>query len=257
MQLFTFCLLIINIAWAMALYFLPSHTTIYNYLYNFSYGLNFILAAILCFKYLKAHPLYRSSLIIFGISFTFFSVAQIVWIYYNVIVRTEVPYPGPADLFWLLFYPTMALGFTTLLAKLKATLTFTNYIEIIITSGIIFLLLSSFLSLNETQIGVSLLTQFFNYAYPVLDAILIALGITILRSQAGHIIPQLLYFIFAFVLLAAGDTIFAYQNTLETYWNGNIVDLIYAISGALFLLGIINLPTLFISSKNSSTIKLL
>jgi hypothetical protein len=73
-----------------------------------------------------------------------------------------------------------------------------------------------------------------------------------LRTQTGHLNTHLLYFIFGFIALAGGDTLFAYQTTLESYWNGNIADATFSIAGFLLLLGIINLPKLFEHTLTSS-----
>lgn len=247
-------LLILNVVWTVFLYFQPSHTTSINYLYNLSYGLNFFLASYLCFGYIKKFLNFRVSLNFFNLSFISFFIAQLVWLYYNLIIKTAVPYPGWADFFWLLFYLLIATGFIVLLRTLKSALTIANYIEIFITAGIIFLIISSFLSLNTSQAGLPILTQFLNYAYPVADAFLIALSITTLRSQAGRLKTMLLFFIFGFIGLAVADTFFAYQTTLEVYWNGNIVDLIYAFSGFLLLMAIIYLPRLFATPETLTQI---
>ena len=249
MQLITFLLLIVNIVWSVLLYnFEPTHVSNWNYLYNFGYGLNYLLAAGLSFSYLKKYTSARPALMFFGVGFLLFFIAQVIWVYYNVIANLPVPYPGPADFFWLLFYVMMGIGFFLLLANIKSTFSPANLLETIVSSGVIFLLLSSFLSLNNTQYGLPLLTQFLNYAYPLADAILISLSIVTLRTQTGHLHAYLLFFIFGFMSLAVGDTLFAYQTTLETYWNGNITDVAYSFAGFLLLLGAINLPRLLDST---------
>lgn len=245
MNIAIFCLLLINIGWTISLYFLSDHGTIYNYLYNLSYGLNFILGSYFSASYFRQYPLYRNSLKYFFLAFTSFSLAQFVWLHYNVISHTAVPYPGIADIFWVLFYPLIALGFVRLLKQLGSPLSIVNLVEISFTSCVIYLLLSSFLDIQTTQIGLPVLTQILNYTYPIADAILIGLCIITLRSQIGHLNPQLLYFIFGFATLALGDTLFSYQTTIETYWNGNIADLCYAISGYFILMGTISLNKLF------------
>lgn len=254
MQIFAIILLIFNILFCGFLYFEPTHTTNLNYLYNASYGLNFLLASYLSFSFLKAFPKQQSALLSFASAFTSFTVAQAIWIYYNLFTNTEIPYPGPADFFWVLFYFLIALGVVLLLKSFSVSLTFSNLMEILVISGLIFLIISSFLSLNNTQVGLPFLTKLLNYAYPICDSILIALSITALRSHIGRLNSNFLYFIFGFIALTIGDTTFAYQTTLETYWNGNITDLTYAISGFLLLIATINLPKLFNSQdQNLST----
>lgn len=248
-----FALLLLNLGWTLALYFEPSHTTFFNYFYNLSYGLNFALAAWFCGHTAKHNPSLSPTLKYFTFGFISFSLAQAVWLTYNLVLHSPVPYPGWADLFWLLFYPLLIIGFIKFLRSLGSPLTPGNTLEIIVISAMIFLLISSFLSLNNSQLGLPLLTQLLNYLYPIFDALLIALSITTLRTQVGRLNFYILYFVLGFVTLALGDTLFAYQTTLETYWNGNLVDLIYALSGYLLLMGVLSLPKISLSSTSTAS----
>jgi hypothetical protein len=118
MQVVTILLLILNIAWSRLLYLEPTHDTIWNYLYNLGYGLNFIIAAIICIKYFIKFVNFRPTLFFFGVGFSLFSLAQFIWMYYNIIAHLPVPYPGLSDLFWILFYPCMWLAFILLIKNL-------------------------------------------------------------------------------------------------------------------------------------------
>lgn len=252
MNIIAFLLLIINVSWTVFLYLLDSHSTLLNYLYNLSYGLNFIVSAFYCFIYLKKCPLHRTSLFYFLSSFITFSIAQLIWIYYNVVAHTEIPYPGSADIFWVLFYPLIAIGFANLLKEIGSPLKLSNYVELGIISSIIFLILSTFLALDSSQLNLPFITKLLNYTYPIADSLLIGFSIITLRSQVGHLNPKLLYFIFGFALLTVGDTLFAHQTATNSYWNGNIADLAYAISGYFILMGVISLKQLF--THNNRTI---
>lgn len=251
MQLFTFFLLILNLFWSVLLHFEPTHSTLLNYLFNLSYGLNFAIASLLSFSYIKRFPLYKTALTFFGVSNLFFFIAQLIWVYYNVIVMSEIPYPGPSDFFWLMFYPLIGTGFLILLKNLKAQLNLADIFEFVVVSSIIFLIISSFLTLNSSQEGLPVLTQVLNYLYPVFDSILIGLSVATLHSQAGQLKYHLLYFIFGFATLVIADTLFAYQTTIETYWNGNSADLIFSIAGFFLLMGIIHLPNLLTSKPKT------
>jgi len=244
MQIILFLLLILNLISSIWLYTLEAHNTFFNYLYNFSYGLNFLLGLYYCFSRIPKYFKFRALLIYFGLASLSFFVAQLIWLYYNLYATTAIPYPSIADYFWLAFYPLIGIGFMLLLKALKSTLNLSMLIEIIITAGVIFLVLSSFLSLNNTTLNLPILTVILDYAYPIFDSIIISIAIAALRSQAGRLHSQILYFVFGFIGLAVGDTLFTYQTALNTYWNGNIVDAIYAISCFLIMMGFISLPAL-------------
>jgi hypothetical protein len=51
--------------------------------------------------------------------------------------------------------------------------------------------------------------------------------------------------------LTFGDTIFAYQTSLDTYWNGNMVDIFFSLSGFFFAMGIYSMPTLLNSQDKT------
>lgn len=116
-------------------------------------------------------------------------------------------------------------------------------IEIIVITGMVFLIVNSFIqSAASPQESLTLLTKVLNYAYPALDALLIALTLTAIRSNIGSLQPKLLYFMFAFIFLTFADTLFSYSTTIGTQWNGNYVDALFAAAGYLFAMGIISLP---------------
>ncbi len=247
MQIFAFLLLLLNISGTFFFYTQEVHISNLNYLYNLTCGLNFLVASLLAFSYEKKFRSYSIPLVLFALGFLSFFVAQMAWMYYNLFVMSEVPYPGIADLFFLIFYALVISALILMLKKLGSKIALANFIEIIFVSALFFLIISSFLSLYESQAGLPLLTRLLNYAYPVFDSLLIAAGIMALRTQVGHLNPLILYFVFGFMCLAFGDTFFAYQTTLGTYWNGNVTDLMFASSGFFLLMGTISMPKLFIA----------
>ena len=244
MQILTFLILIFNICLTLFFYQTKTHSSFFNYFYNLSYGLNFFLATIISFTQIRKYPIYKKPLVLITFSYCLFSFAQSTWIYYNLFLRQDVPYPSIADYFWIAFYIVIFVGFILLLQALSSKITAANTVEAVVISTITFLILSSFLSLNTNSQNLSLLTKVLNYSYPVWDSILISLGIATLRSASGKINPHLLYYIFGFMSLAVGDTIFAYQTSNQTYWNGNIADLFYALAGFSILMATINIPRL-------------
>lgn len=243
--------LILNLIWSIALYLEPTHVTAFNYLYNLSYGLNFLLATYISFSFMKTCRIHHPIHIVMGLGSLSFFIAQLIWVYYNLILFAEVPYPGLADLFWMLFYPFTAIGGVLVMKEIKINFTWDRILEILLTFAIVFSIIFSFISVNKIQEQLSPLTQLLNLSYPFFDALLLTLTLTAIRSQLGKLQPVLLYFMFAFVALAFGDTLFAYQTTLGYYWNGNIIDAIYAFAGYLYTLGILSLPQIIHPEENS------
>jgi hypothetical protein len=123
-------------------------------------------------------------------------------------------------------------------------LTWSVVLQTILIFAAIFFITYSFVQTSSPQEGLPFLIRVLNLSYPFFDSLLIAFTLTAIRSQLGHLQPLLLYFVFSFTALAFSDSLFAYQTTLETYWNGNVVDALYAISGFLFAMGTATIHTL-------------
>lgn len=241
---FVYLLLILNLLWSIGLYFEPTHTTSLNYLYNLSYGLNFLIAMIVSISHLSRDPAHRLVHVLLASASAFFFLAQLIWMAYNLILHTAVPYPGWADLFWLLFYLFSSTAGFSIMRALSIKVTFGKIVEMMITFGVMFMIIYSFINLNASPADLPWLTKAFNISYPFFDTLLITMTLFLIRSPEGRTQTQLLYFMFSFIALGFADTFFAYQTSLETYWNGNFIDATYAVAGFLFVLGVIGLPSL-------------
>jgi hypothetical protein len=124
-----------------------------------------------------------------------------------------------------------------------------NLTETAVIFSILFLITYLFLSTNTGTINPLSIVGLLNIGYPVLDSLLISLAILATRSKAGILNNDLMYFVFGFIMLAAGDTLFSYQSSLGTYWNGNLADVYFATSGILIILGVLSLPEIIISAN--------
>lgn len=249
-----FFLLLVNLIWSATLYLEPTHTTIFNYLYNISYGLSFGIAGIISFLYIKKYPLnifiWRTVIL----STCFFFMAQLIWVYYNTVLQSEVPFPSLADIFWILFYITN-IGMTLSIFKsLKIGYSYRNLLEIIFIFGILFTISNSFVAINTDFSESSQIVNILNVMYPLFDSLLVAFFLIIIRSSEGRFKPALLFFTTAFFAFTIGDSLFTYQTSLNTYWNGNFVDAIFAISGYFYSIGIFSLPQILNTTNASQTL---
>ncbi|MEI8232831.1 MAG: hypothetical protein WCG44_03740 [bacterium] len=248
-------LLIFNLFYSGWLYFLPDHRTHYNYFYNVSFGLFYLLGFIGCVKLMKECATHRLIHLTLGLGSLSYFIAQVIWFIYNVFLETNAPYPGIADFFYLGFYLLVGVGGLLTMRSIKIQFSISKVFEIVLIASIFFLIIYSYIQSTSSQESVSFLTQMFNLLYPALDAILISLTLAAIRSHLGSLQPLLLFFMGSFILLGFGDTLFAYQDASLTYWNGNISDVIFMISGFLFVSGLIRLPNMLHSDDNSFNLK--
>lgn len=216
-----------------------------NFIFNLVYSLIFVLGAFAAYtkrEKFPDDPNMKKSLSFYALGLGFYALGLLVWTYYNLILRTPVPYPSLADLAFLMYYPGVIIGTYYLVhsfgGKFSAKLIAEGFLTFIVFFAILYIFLIQ-TSQGET---VTFWARVLNITYPVADSFLTALGITILRTEKGisdH--TNMLFFIFSFIVLAAADTIFSLRVASGAYWNGDISDLLFAISGFLTAWGILSL----------------
>lgn len=253
MRIIYFIVLISNLIFAFWLNSLPVHTTSFNYLYNILGSLGFLQAGVTGLFLAAKSKDHKFIYLCLGLSGLSYFIAQLTWYFYNTYYLTEIPYPSYTDLFFLIFYFSIAVAGITTMIKIKFKFTIGNIIEILLVGLVIMLITHSFMNSVSTPVAETLVETILNYTYPALDAILISLTLAAIRSQYGRLQPMLLYFMASFIMLTFGDTIFGYQTSLGTYWNGNIVDVFFTISGYFLAMGIINMPTLLSTQDEKLT----
>lgn len=234
----------------------PDKTTLFNYLFNLVYAVIFILGMHIAFlradKFID-RPNLQKSMRFFGGALFFFGAGLITWTFYNLILKVSIPYPSLADVSFLFYYPAAIAGIYFLIKSFGGEITK----KLIIEGLLIFLIFfgSIYLFLNQSSLGsdVPFWARFFNVVYPMADSLLVAFAITILRTEKGistH--PNILYFVFGFLILAAADTIFSYRSSMGTYWNGDISDTLFALSGFLTAWGLLSIPNISLNDHTVS-----
>lgn len=235
--------LLLHIVATTYFYVFGIHTSILNYAYNILITLfviaPFIQGFFLNFKYPKLKPI----VIPLQISNLFFASALYIWFYFNV-TGQEIPYPSLADLFFVLYYPVNIISLFYLAKKSGVVWSISSIINIFL----IFIVLAGisvvFISDQPIDFNQPILVVILNLIYPVLDSLLVSIGVTILRAQKNNQYRYFFYYIFGYVFLLFADNLFAYQTNNEIYWNGNVVDLLYGVAHMCIALGTNYLPTM-------------
>ncbi|HKB88021.1 MAG TPA: hypothetical protein VKC53_00020 [Patescibacteria group bacterium] len=238
------------------LYTNPDKITTLNYLFNLAYGIIFFLgmyAAFIRSKRFTDKPNLQKSMVFFGLGMFFYGLGLVIWTYYNLVLKIEIPYPSFADIAFLIYYPGVFAGIYFLIKSFGGVLTKKLVIEGSLIFLVFFMIIYFFL--NQTSLGpdVSLGARYLNIGYTFFDSILIAMSITILRTEIGissH--PNILYFVFGFIILAVADTIFSYRSAVGSYWNGDMSDFLFAVSGFLTSWGILTIPNVSLNDHSTS-----
>ena len=233
--------LLVLVVWQFRLQIKQTKGTDWNYLFNVGVAVFYLVAAGLAFgrrRLLSKADQGRIVLGYFGFAALFWGVAYLIWTYYNLILDQSVPYPSLADLFFLVSYPLLGLGVWQLRENysVKTNPKFTReaLLFVVLACVVIF----AFLNRPDLSPDLGLAKNLLNVAYSLGDVLLVTMAFVGLRG--GQIKNHLGLFtvVLFLVLQAAADFLFAYRNNSGLYWNGDIADLLFGVSGWLLALAL-------------------
>ncbi|OGY58939.1 MAG: hypothetical protein A3H06_02420 [Candidatus Colwellbacteria bacterium RIFCSPLOWO2_12_FULL_44_13] len=208
-----------------------------------------------------------------GKAVTFFSIGLIVWsvgfsiyLYYNLVLQVEVPYPSWADAGFFPAYALWAIGMVMLskatgakfgLRKLggKALLLLvpvsiaaaSYYLLIIVARG------------GVVDFEQDLIKIFLDIGYPLWDVIILTIAILIYglsyRYFGGKYRLPIYIILGSFVINYFGDFSFSYTTTIGSYYNGSFADVMFATTMYLISVGIALLDPRSVSIYLSDAVK--
>ena len=171
---------------------------------------------------------------IIGLGVLAWGLGEIIWVYYEYVLGVEVPYPGWADVFYILGYPLMFVGVLLLphvkpgrLERLRLTLD--------AISGSLAIAAIMWVAYLSDQIYIDpelgFLEQFVNIMYPVGDVfLLIALMILAVRRSSLRFDVRLIVLSLGVVATAIADIIYVLQVENDTYIAGGWLDAVWLFS---------------------------
>lgn len=236
--------LIITVVWNAALYLLPEKDTIWNYLFNICYATLFLYGffiGIYSTRVLGIKNSLGKALLFLGLGTGAYALATYIWVYYNIVLHVEVPFPSVADVFFLLLAPFMAIGCWNLLVILRSQVGKRYIFESVGIFIAACVIIFGFVYKLEIARNLPVLTNLVNIFYPVGDVVLISLAFIIWRAGGGKIHRGIVILVVGLLLQTIADSLFTYQTSTETYWNGGTADAAWALAGFVFSLAMINL----------------
>ena len=175
-------------------------------------------------------------------------VGMAVWLYYNIILNVEVPYPSLADAAFIISWPLWGIGAAFLSIATGAKFGAQGKGRIILFAIPLTIIASSyyFLVTIARQGVVSTyedgLKTFFDLAYPIGDVVILSVALLIIGlsyKYFGGIYKIAIYLILsAFVVNYFADFTFSYTTSLGTYYNGSLADILFATTMFIFGVGI-------------------
>src|SRR4051812_42368720 len=177
----------------------------------------------------RASGRYRTVWLLIGLGMLSWAIGQLIWNYYEVVLKREVPFPSLADAGYLGQVPfvTAALirlpsGTRSMAGRLRTLLD-----GLMVAAAL--LLVSWMLVLGKVfHAGSgSVLSQVLSLAYPLSDVVIVTIVVyAILRArQTGRRVPAPLLLVgLGLVSLSFADSGFTYQTAVGSYFSGAPID---------------------------------
>lgn len=167
-------------------------------------------------------------------------VGEIIWVVYEYVLQTEVPYPGWADVFYVLGYPLLFIG-VMLLPHVKPRRLERIRLSLDALAGTIAISAVMWVTYLSDQIYLDpeagFLEQAINMLYPLGDVgLLITVMILAMRRSAFQFDIRLLALGFALVVSAIADIVYLLQVETDSYVSGNWVDSLWLLDYAAMVL---------------------
>ncbi len=227
-----------------------------NYLFGLVYGLIPLCGGLIGLKRSEAWGGSGSSM---GKALRYLSLGLIawacgglVWAYYNFFGGVEVPYPSLADVAYIVSWPLWAAGVVCLskATGAKFSLSKTKGKALLFAVPVIISLVSYYLLIVIARGGALDLTGgalkvFFDLAYPIGDIVILTLSVLIYGLSVDYLggkfkRPAELIML-GFVLNYVSDMAFSWTTTMETFFVGNWVDLLFMTTMFVLSFGVVSL----------------
>jgi hypothetical protein len=165
-------------------------------------------------------------------------LGECTWTVYAVILGVQVPYPSIADVFYLAGYiPAFIaiLGFMRIFQRLVTPLKkIVSALVGLLILGVTTVFLLTPLSVSSSPVFVKV----FDLAYPVLDAVLMALVTTRLITFIGTSLGRPWTWVFCGLLLYSfADIMFSWGTLVGWYYSGHPIELLWLYGYLAFALG--------------------
>ena len=175
-------------------------------------------------------------------------VGMVIWLYYNIVLNVEVPYPSFADASFILSWPLWGAGVAFLSiatgAKFGAKKVLGRILLFLIP--LVVIVFSYYFLVTIARQGVistydDVLKTFFDLAYPIGDIVILSISLLVIGlsyKYFGGIYKIAIYLILAsFVINYFADFTFSYTTSLETYYNGSLADVLFVTTMTLMSAG--------------------
>jgi hypothetical protein len=149
------------------------------------------------------------------------------WTVYETVLQTEIPYPSFADVFYLVGYIPIAIGAVQFLWTFRTGLK-RQMTLVALAIGLLFLGLTYVFLISPLVVSTEgFLMKSYDVAYPVLDSMLVVLGIFMFFVfRGGRMAGAWIWISLGLLLTALADLAFSLGTLQGWYYSGHPIDLI-------------------------------
>jgi hypothetical protein len=189
------------------------------------------------------------------------AIGMLIWNYYIFIAKVEIPYPSLADVAFILSWPLWTLGFIELskVTGAKFALRENKGKVLFVVIPLVVVAASYYLLITVARGGIidwssGGLKLFFDLFYPIGDVVILIVALMLYSLSfnflGGKYKMAVLFLILAFVSNYFSDFLFSYTTTKETYFNGHLVDFLFATTMFILSLGLSMLDVNLLNKKS-------
>lgn len=250
---------ILIVAWWLKLHKIGDLTSPEAFWFNIFYGfvglIGGINGLIIARRWGGLKSLIGKALFLLSIGLLSEWVANIIWGYYNVVKKLEVPYPSEADIFFFAIIPIYALSMYYLSLASSAAISLKSIKNRLVTVivPLVMLTIAYILFVGQGLDFSDPTRLFFDLGYPLGESITFSIALLtfyLTKDYLGGVMKRaVLGVIAAYLVQFIADYGFLYTALNETYFNANWVDLLYAVAMLSMSLAIINFDVTLSVSK--------
>ena len=240
--------------WWLALFVSGVKGTPQNYLFGVTYGLICLWGGfwglVIAQKWGGWSSVIGKALIVLSLGLFAQEFGQLVFSFYNVVLKVEVPYPSLADIGFFGTIPFYAFGMFLLARAAGAKFSLqgaVNQLQAVIIPAIMLVIVYLFFLRDYSFDFFNPLKMFLDFGYPLGEAIYVSIAIltySLSRKFLGGIMrSKILFIVAAFMVQFGADFNFLFQSSQGTWTNGGYGDYLYFLAYFLLILGLFQFKT--------------
>jgi len=178
-------------------------------------------------------PARRSPWVLFAAGLFTFTLGDMIWTYYEVVLKTAAPWPSLGDVLYLAGYPLFCAGLMVLIRsrRIRGRDRGALIDAAIVTTSLGVLSWIFLIAPYANDPSLSLLERVVSVAYPLMDVLLLAVALRLMFAPGARKVSYVVLMtgLVSYLVADAVYTFLAYEGT---YQSGDIVDAGWLIAAA-------------------------